>query len=474
MKKTKSTGRNTGSPPSNFITLLVCAAMLLLLPAAAQVHANPADSAGTPKQRVEQEFQRLEGALNRYIQNDVLKSTNLDQMNQKLHDFMRENPGVARILRVNAGGHSVNDISADSPRSAPSRNISAQAWFKQITQTRRGYYSMDADSTGGSVSLFYAWPLFAGPNRDVFSGAVAALIDFTAAAALIENAPPFQVAYRGKAFFQHDWDEVDYTEEPLEIRGSRDLTIRTMKPIATRLDPIAQTAPPSRRNRAAVSESDGDDKVEEEAASSTGEKTVRGNTAIFGIPVNKALLVLMVLVVALLAYSVLKGRGGKKRFTRDEPAPPEKPTEDVVIVNLADRKNETPAPANAGMEAGMMWPGAMAETVAETEMPAAPLPRKKPTRTQEILAEVSDDIKLDDYILPPQPSFYKASYAAEADAQAQWERNRRGEERRDSDKEQQVIITKMLQLIREDFMIMDKKIQILSQRINDIERYLNN
>jgi hypothetical protein len=414
----------------NVKSILTSAAILALTLVTANASANPADTAISPKLRVEREFRQLETVLNRYIQNDVIKATDLEQMNRLLHYFMLEHPGVARIVRVNAGGHSVNDVSAGSPHSAPSRNISAQRWFQHISQTRRPYHSMDASSANRSISLFYAWPLFTGPERNVFSGAVAALIDFTAHTALIEDIQPFQIAHDGRPFFQHEWDEFDFIEEPLEIRGANGLTIRTMKPVLNRLDPIAQSTP--RKGTSADQAGSGANADDDTPWLSANDNTPEGRTnesdALFDI-IKKGGIALLILIALLLAYSTIAGRK-KKRLAMDEPAPPPKPTENVVIVNMADKK-----------------------AVPEITMPEAQ-PQQRPANTAPAQA------------VPVHQPHRPVDNIDAADS------DKRNGSRRDSDREQHVIIANMLKLIREDFLVMDKKIQLLSQRISGIEDFI--
>jgi hypothetical protein len=414
--------------------LLTLAAILSLSPAIIA-----ASAAGTPKHLVEREFRQLETTLGRYVYSEVLTSPDMDRMNRALFDFMRENPGVVRMLRVNAGGHTVNDVSANSPHSAPSRNISRQRWFQHVAQTRRPYYSMDADSAAGAISLFYAWPLFTGPDRTVFSGAFAAMIDLTAQTALIDvdQTLPFQLAYRGRPFFQHEWDGADYIEEPLEIRGTRNITIHTIKPLATRLDPITRT--PSAR-RADENYENGDNENGDFAILSDGRNAAKtGITSLLdGGIVNTAVVALLLLIALLLAYSILQGRSGKaKRFVRNDPAPPHIPEGEVVIVRSISEPPPTPKQAPA--------PLPEAEEEEELEQMSEPKPPQNADGT-------INERFIDTIIMDTVP-----------------DKSEQGKSR--PEMSQQEMITKMLKLIRQDFNMIDKKIEILARRVNDLERF---
>jgi len=442
------------SASGNIAAALTSAATLVLLLTAIPATANPAADTLSPKQRIEREFRRLETSMSRYVYDRVLTAADLDRMNTALFDFMRENPGVTRMLRVNAGGLTVNDVSTDSPRSAPTRNIGAQRWFQHIAQAKRPYYSMDADSAGGSVSLFYAWPLFSGPSRDVFSGAFAALIDFTAHTAMVEDAPPFQIAYLGRPFYQHEWEEYDYNEEPLEIRGAADITIRTIKPLQTRLDPIARTAPAAQAAKSGDGEKRNDEDEEEgDTPASSHTRSKKPWIASISL-LNTAILGLLILIALMIGYIIFRDRSDRQtptgRFVIDEPDAPETSDEPVVIVRPLGAK-----PARAESKPPEAELPEQPEMPAQQE-PAAPAPTAKkvkqaPQLYPEVLVDIADD-PYDRYV-----DTIIMDTVVDRD-------------RRDSDQQQQALIAKMLKLIREEFVIMEQKMQILSMRIDELEK----
>ncbi|MDR0331616.1 MAG: hypothetical protein LBH93_07915, partial [Chitinispirillales bacterium] len=277
----------------------------------------------SPKQRVEREFRQLETALARCMYEEVLTSPEIEFMNRALYDFMRDNPAVTRILRANAGGFTVNDISASSPLSAPPRNISSQRWFQHITQGKTPYYSMDIDADG-QIVLFYAWPLSANTDKEAFTGAFAAYIDFTSQVALIDDAPPFRIMYQGKPVFEHDWDDIDYAEEPLTVKGARDLAIRTLKPFPTRLDPRAPSTyrsssssfggPLSERlgyGQPSPPYSDYEDEDEDEASIADAKTKNASGWDAYGGLMSKVIFALLVIIAIMLAYSIFGNKGGR-------------------------------------------------------------------------------------------------------------------------------------------------------------------
>jgi len=217
--------KNIFTVSSFILTLSITTFLMIPQNVNAQQNADPA-------KQILKEFEQLEGQINTLMHSSVLGAPNLDAANRAIDEFMREHAAVKRVLRTNSGGFTVNDISADSPP-APSRSLANQRWLQVLTLSKAPYYSFDIDSQG-VISLFYAWPLLTGPDRSHFSGAFAARIDLTTHIALIEDIAPFQIAYNGNAFFEHEWDEADYNEEPLEIKGTENMTVRTVKPVVTR------------------------------------------------------------------------------------------------------------------------------------------------------------------------------------------------------------------------------------------------
>lgn len=274
--------------------LMMLAALTALTGVSVYAQTNPI----SPKQRIEREFRQLETALASCMYEEVLPSPEIEFMNRAIYDFMHDNPGVTRILRVNAGGYTVNDVSADSPRSAPPRNVANQRWFQHVSQGKTPYYSMDVGSDG-QIVLFYGWPLTASADDETaFTGAYAAMIDLASQVALIDGAPPFRVVYQGRVVFEHDWDELDYDEEPLAVKGARDLTIRTPKPMATRLDPRQASGARTGASASVSKQTSGGNDGDGGDATRPRQKP-SGNGSI-----NKILFVILMVIALMLAYSV--------------------------------------------------------------------------------------------------------------------------------------------------------------------------
>jgi len=259
------------------------------------------------KQRIEREFRMLETALARCMYEEVIPSPDIELMNRALYEFMRDNPGITRIMRVNAGGFTVNDMTPESPRSAPPRSVSGQRWFQHISQGKAPYYSMEV-TPDGTITLFYAWPMTtAGAGLETtVTGGFAASIDLISQIALIDDAPPFRIIYGGKAIFEHDWDDLDYDTEPLPVRGARDVMIQTPKPIPTRLDPRApsKSGGSSSQKRSSNVSGDSDDDDEDDYRAKPGKKKA---DALSGY-MNKALFVLLLLIALMLGYSMFSDK----------------------------------------------------------------------------------------------------------------------------------------------------------------------
>jgi len=402
-------------------------------------HAAAQDGASVdPKPRVEREIRSLETAVTRFMNNALTASADVESMNGLFYRFMRDNPGVVRVLRTNAAGFAVNDVSAESPQSASVRDVSSQRWHQHVAQYRTPYYSIDYDDNSGDVTLFYAWPLMTGPDKSRFSGAFAAVIDIAAQIALIdEPMTPFQLAYRGRAFFQHEWDDVDYNESPLDVRGSKELTIRVETPLPTRRDAFARPrrAPSAEAPAPAGYDNDvaaGLDGYGGDAAGGSAAAKKTAQAGGFTTFLNTAILLLLLIIAAMFAYIILKDRFGRKSVSiiKDEPPFPYMDAGARVIVGSMAEKETRAQPAIAA-------PPQPQTPEIKPAPPPQPLPRKPaaPPAPQPA-APAADKPKID-----------------------------KGE----LDKEQQ-LLSKMLKLIKEEFVIMDKKIQMLTDRIDKLEK----
>jgi len=385
---------------------------MIIAAAATAVVAAPA--APIPaKQRIEREFRLLETAIARCIYEDVIPAPDMDMMNRALYEFMRDNPGVTRMLRVNAGGFTVNDVTPESPKSAPPRSVSGQRWFQHISQGKAPYYSMDV-APDGQLMLFYAWPLAANPGADAeVTGGFAAYIDLVSQVALIDDAPPFRIVYSGKAVFEHDWDGLDYYEEPLPVRGAKDVLIQTQKPIPTRLDP---RAPPSGTGGAAStakrSSYEQDDDGVDEAATERAAPGRKKADAVGGY-MNKMLFALLLLIALMLGYSMFGDKISRSvRAWNDTRSMKVQRDTTIYMPVVPDAPPQQP----------------------QYQVPQQP-------------------------ILPPQPVVTKIV-------------SERAEKAEKLYKEQQKTIAKMAELIRKRIDVMDGRIEALSKKLEAVEAEL--
>ena len=411
------------------ISLSILAVMFIFLSSTAAAAQDDAPAA--PKPRVEREVRHLEMLFTRFMGNAISSSASVESMNGLFYRFMRDNPGIVRILRTNANGLAVNDVSAGSPQSAPVRNVSAQRWHQYVAQNKTPYYGIDYDDNSGEVMLFYAWPLMTGPDKSRFSGTFAAMIDLSAQIAMIEDpVAPYQIAFRGRAFFQHDWDDVDYNEEPLEVSGSRELTIRTEKPLPTRRDIPAQArrAPPAERESVPAGyDRAGVDNYDDDVPAGVT-KAVKAAPGGFATLLNSAILLLLLVIAAMFAYIILKDRFGRKPVSivtdgqyLSSPPPPKDTADRVIVESMVEK-----------------------ETRVQPAVVTPSLPPQKP-------------------VAPPPPPPPPAPPPVLAAG------NKHKVDKAELEKEQQ-LMSKMLKLIKEEFVIMDKKIQMLTDRIDKLEK----
>jgi hypothetical protein len=382
------------------------------------------------KQRIEREFRMLETALARCIYEDVISSPDIELMNRALYDFMRDNPGVTRILRVNAGGFTVNDVSAESPRSAPPRSVSGQRWFQHISQGKAPYYSMEPASDG-QITLFYAWPMTASSGLETtVTGGFAAYIDLIAQVALIDDAPPFRILYAGKTIFEHDWDGLEYDEEPLPVRGVRDVMINTPKPMSTRLD--QRTAPQTAKAKSGgaqstskrLSDTDGADDEEDAAAPPEKKKKEKSG----GGYMTKILIALLLLIVIMLCYSMY----GEK------------------IARSVRAWNDTKS-MKVQRDTASSMPVVQDTQVAPPQIYQAPQPQIPPLPSTPQPPQQP--------MLPPQPIVTKIV-------------SERSEKAEKLYKEQQKTIAKMAGLIRKRIDVMENRIETLTKKLEEVEKEL--
>jgi len=429
---------------TKIVSLLTFAAMFIFLPAAVAQD----DALVEPKPRVEREFRQLEMLITRFMGNAVTASAGVESMNGLFYRFMRDNPGVVRILRTNAAGFAVNDVNAESPRSAPTRDVSAQRWYQYTAQYKLPYYSIDYDDNSGEVTLFYAWPLMTGTDKSRFSGAFAAVIDFSAQLALIdEPMAPFQITYRGRAFFQHEWDDVDYNEELLDVRGSKELAIRTEKPLPTRRDAFVRVKRPLSAEAEAAPAGYGNDgqagldDYSDAAASGSAKAKKNAQAGGFATFVNTAILLLLLIIAAMFAYIILKDRFGRKpvSINRDGPTLWDNAADRVIVGTMAEKETRAqPAIAAPPPKSPEIKPPSQKQATLPQKQAAPVPPPQRP-------------------VTPPPPTL-----AAD-------KKNQPKVDKSELDREQQ-LLSKMLKLIKEEFVIMDKKIQILTDRIDKLEK----
>ena len=423
-------------------------------------------SARDPGKRILQEFQKLEAQLGAHIHSAVLGAPNIDAMNRSIDEFMLENPAVKRVLRTNNGGFTVNDISSDSPL-APPRSLANQKWLQIITLSKAPYYSFDADSEG-AISLFYAWPLLSGSDKSHFSGAFAAKIDLTTHIALIEEIAPFQLAYNGSAFFQHEWDEAEYNEEPLEIKGTENITIRTVKQIPVR-QAIRKSDPPDSAALSSSIESAVKEIVPQPLSAdavafsdnSSGNNNVKKskNNAAPLKSMFQLFTVLLILVVVVMIIVVIYRVKNRASFYTDGR---------FFMDNLADEKNDS---QNSTHQQFINIPSLKKESAPQSRGADLSNAAAKDTSISEINRKEPSSIKIkntlpaidgvDNDRLPPQPIVEELVKAQKNESHSRKNAKAHKVTPRDA---------ALLQFLKSEFTNMENKIITLSDRIDKLEK----
>ena len=411
------------------------------------IHAQqnvPAD----PAKRILHEFDQLERQIGVHINSAVSGARNLDAMNRGLDEFMREHPAVKRILRTNNGGFTVNDVAADSPP-APPRSLANQKWLQILTQSKTPYYSSDTDSQG-AVSLFYAWPLLTGPDGSHFSGAFAARIDLTTHIALIEEIAPFQLAHNGTAFLQHEWDEADYNEEPLAIKGVENLTIRTVKPVSTRQTARRQAVLP---DSAAVSSSvDTAPQTPAYQPAAAVDLQESGNvkkskkSSVLLKSLFQIFILFIILVIAVMAAVVIYRTKNRTVYTYDE-----------SLFTLDSDTDEKQAAQTAG-----------ASTQPFMNIPSLKEPASSENRSsKESVSKVMPVIdNVDDDHLPPQPIVEERVKTQESESDS----SKNAKAQKAEDRSQAERDAALFKFLKSEFTKMDNKVKTLSDRIEKLEK----
>jgi len=461
------------------IVLILLITVFFMIPQnlGAQQNADPA-------KRILQEFNQLETQLGVHMNSVVLGASNIDAMNRAIDEFMREHSAVKRILRTNNGGFTVNDISADSPP-APPRSLANQRWLQALTLSKTPYYSFDVDSQG-AISLFYAWPLLSGQDRSHFSGAFAAKIDLTTHIALIEDIDPFQIAYNGNAFFQHEWDEVDYNEEPLEIKGTENLTIRTVKPILTRQalrqavlqdSAVVSLSADSASKAAEPQPLSSDDAVD--FSDNDNVKKSKSSNVLLKSMFQIFIILLVLAVAAAIAVIIYKVKTRttyyyipKERFfmkdSTSEDSGDEKSTVQTSVttiqpfLNIPSLKKESASDnRSTGLSSNAGYESSSKESVSEN---FKELSHKEPLPVKVKNPPAADDV--DDDCLPPQPIVAELVKAREnIDNSSKNTKALKAEERREAERD-----AALTRFLKSEFTKMENKIKALSDRIEKLEK----
>ncbi|MDG5815189.1 hypothetical protein QA601_08870 [Chitinispirillales bacterium ANBcel5] len=182
-------------------------------------------AANTLSNTIEKEFETVEKAIEQLVASPELKRANREEADEKLRRFTRQYPMVRRILRTNAEGVTINDITAGVWESGASRSIAHQNWFITIKESKSAYFSSTTDDSGTRL-LFWAWPYSSTSDPQSFSGAIAVHIDLAVVFALLGESQPFQINYDHSPLYRHDWQGTEQSISiPLEIKGSEEISL---------------------------------------------------------------------------------------------------------------------------------------------------------------------------------------------------------------------------------------------------------
>jgi len=235
-----------------------------------------------------------------------------------------------------------------------------------------------------------------------------------------------------------------------------------MKPLPTRLDPRAPSL--SRQSGrigggpvAGVGSAffdDDDSAADDDSGDAKSKKKGRaGLGALSGGIMNMAVFALLLLIAVMLAYSIFRERADKKtkRFILEDGEQPPKSAEGrVIIKSMADV-----APDTAGKVDNN---GDDVDFVDETDDGKSGKVDKGVSQVKDKPVEKRASQIVDDYDSKPTIKMVSVSDDSVEHVKVEF-----------SERERQTM-SKMLKLIREDFVIMEEKIDRLTKRIDDLER----
>jgi hypothetical protein len=265
-------------------------------------------------------FSALKEDFNGRASSAIVKSTREAQLGAYFAGFMKKNPSLSTVMKVDAKGRVVCERSRGKKPQAKKRSVAQVSWFLKTSKELRAFDCTVVDKTG-RASLYWCVPLLreapgGGAKRPGFGGVFVAVVGmkdcFNAIARA--GAQPFVIRLNNKTFYEHSWkSKMIFVENQLAVPGVETMTVRYQKsdvstvaqaeaPPKTYIDTFAMTAEASLEKKSPDS-------------SSAGPETRKVSAAKKNMPFIVSLFVLIIVVTVLLIIQIAD-RIGRRRSSR--------------------------------------------------------------------------------------------------------------------------------------------------------------
>ena len=196
--------------------------------------ASSAQTAADLKPDMEATFAKFKADFDRIAASSVVKKTALTPVNSYFFKALKTHQPYYSLIKTNHKGIVINEVIrlVEKP-SAKKQNLSAEAWFKQVSTKLEEYTGLIKQEETGRYYLFWAAPITkTEKGKEAFKGAVALKIDLWDCLQKYSKTTetPFLVRLGHLGLYSYKWnDTIAFTEEPLSIPGTEKITVRLPK-----------------------------------------------------------------------------------------------------------------------------------------------------------------------------------------------------------------------------------------------------
>ena len=139
------------------------------------------------------------------------------------------------LIRTDKKGKVINEVIRIEGVSKEKRSVADQAWFAQVSKTRKEHTDIIKTEKTGRYYLLWAAPIISKvKGAETFQGAVVAQIDLWDCFDQFSDIAPssFMIRILGRTtLYDHQWkDTIKYLEKPLTVAGIDKITVRYPAP----------------------------------------------------------------------------------------------------------------------------------------------------------------------------------------------------------------------------------------------------